>query len=165
MFVFALAVPSFKTKTSCFLSFRFKSACNQPPHHHTRVSHSFCNLQSYTQYIPLSIHQLKEWAGAPAIFVLDCSAAGVLLEFFIEPLSPQDDDGGINPDTPPQRGGGPGGVSSRSDGGAPSENSEKNLLLVKPSWVVWHSTFKRVIYDTKYLVNNTIHKGVLYRQR
>lgn len=58
--------------------------------------------------------------------MLDCSAAGVLLEYFIEPLSPQDDDGGVNPDTPPQRGAG-GGVTARSDGGAPSEKSEKKL--------------------------------------
>lgn len=65
-------------------------------------------LQSYTQYIPLPVQRLKGWAGTPAIFVLDCSAAGVLLKHFVEPpLPPQEgeDDYGINPDTPPQGGG------------------------------------------------------------
>ncbi|CAN0435392.1 unnamed protein product, partial [Hapterophycus canaliculatus] len=45
--------------------------------------------QTYTQYIPLSIHDLKEWAGTPAIFVLDCSAAGILVKHFVEPGVPQ----------------------------------------------------------------------------
>ncbi|CAM9711010.1 unnamed protein product, partial [Ectocarpus fasciculatus] len=52
--------------------------------------------RSITQYIPLSIHDLKDWAGKPSIFVLDCSAAGVLLPHFVEPMTPvppQDEDG------------------------------------------------------------------------
>lgn len=57
--------------------------------------------QSYTQYIPLPVHRLKGWAGTPAIFVLDCSAAGVLLRHFVEPPQEGEDDYGINPDTPP----------------------------------------------------------------
>ncbi|CAN0262743.1 unnamed protein product, partial [Ectocarpus sp. 12 AP-2014] len=38
----------------------------------------------------------KDWAGKPSIFVLDCSAAGVLLPHFEEPTTPvppQDEDG------------------------------------------------------------------------
>ncbi|CAN0446223.1 unnamed protein product, partial [Discosporangium mesarthrocarpum] len=35
--------------------------------------------KSYTQYIPLSVYDLKGWAGTPSIFVLDCSAAGRLM--------------------------------------------------------------------------------------
>ena len=40
-----------------------------------------CN-KSYTQYIPLSMFDLQSWVGAPCIYVLDCSAAGLLLPSF-----------------------------------------------------------------------------------
>jgi regulator-associated protein of mTOR len=33
----------------------------------------------YTQYIPLSVYELQAWLGAPAIYVLDCSAAGLVI--------------------------------------------------------------------------------------
>ena len=33
----------------------------------------------YTQYIPLSIYELQAWLGTPAIYVLDCSAAGLII--------------------------------------------------------------------------------------
>ena len=33
----------------------------------------------YTQYIPLSIYELQAWLGTPAIYVLDCSAAGFII--------------------------------------------------------------------------------------
>jgi hypothetical protein len=33
----------------------------------------------YTQYIPLSIFELQAWLGTPAIYVLDCSAAGLII--------------------------------------------------------------------------------------
>jgi regulator-associated protein of mTOR len=35
--------------------------------------------KSYTQYIPLSIFDLHAWTGTPAIYVLDCSGAGHIL--------------------------------------------------------------------------------------
>ncbi|GLD93241.1 hypothetical protein PINS_up001833 [Pythium insidiosum] len=35
--------------------------------------------KSYTQYIPLLVYDLQSWLGTPAIYVFDCSAAGVLL--------------------------------------------------------------------------------------
>ena len=38
--------------------------------------------KSYTQYIPLSMYDLQTWVGAPCIYVLDCSAAGLLLPSF-----------------------------------------------------------------------------------
>ncbi len=37
---------------------------------------------NYTQYIPLSIYDLQAWVGYPSIYVLDCSAAGILLQHF-----------------------------------------------------------------------------------
>lgn len=41
--------------------------------------------KSYTQYIPLLVYDLQSWVGTPSIYVLDCSAAGVLLSHFTSP--------------------------------------------------------------------------------
>lgn len=38
--------------------------------------------RGHTQYIPLSVLELKSWMGKPSMVVLDCNAAGVLLPFF-----------------------------------------------------------------------------------
>lgn len=96
-------------------------------------SHPQLSLQSYTQYIPLSVHQLKDWAGTPAIFVLDCSAAGILLKHFVEPQPPvEEGDGVVNPDTPPRGdgsgGSGVGGAAAGNVGGPPSGMSESVAL-------------------------------------
>ena len=37
---------------------------------------------SYTQYIPLSVYDLQSWLSAPAIYIFDCSAAGLILNAF-----------------------------------------------------------------------------------
>ena len=39
-------------------------------------------LQSYTQYIPLSVYDLQTWMGSPSIYVYDCSNAGIILNSF-----------------------------------------------------------------------------------
>lgn len=39
-------------------------------------------LQSYTQYIPLSIYDLQTWMGSPSIYVYDCSHAGIIVDLF-----------------------------------------------------------------------------------
>lgn len=41
-------------------------------------------LQSYTQYIPLPIRDLDSWLKTPSIYVFDCSAAGMVVNAFIE---------------------------------------------------------------------------------
>ena len=38
--------------------------------------------KSFTQYIPLSVHDLSLWVGTPAIYVFDCSAAGLVADGF-----------------------------------------------------------------------------------
>ena len=38
--------------------------------------------KSYTQYIPLSVYDLMGWVGSPAIYVLDCPAAGLVAAAF-----------------------------------------------------------------------------------
>jgi hypothetical protein len=43
----------------------------------------FC-LQSFTQYIPLSVYELESWLGNPSIYVFDCSAAGMIVNAFCE---------------------------------------------------------------------------------
>ncbi|KAL5166737.1 Regulatory-associated protein of TOR 1 [Glycine soja] len=40
--------------------------------------------KSYTQYIPLPISELDSWLKTPSIYVIDCSAAGMIVNFFIE---------------------------------------------------------------------------------
>ena len=39
-------------------------------------------MRRYTQYIPLSIYELQSWLGTPSIYVLDCSAAGLIINAF-----------------------------------------------------------------------------------
>ena len=41
-------------------------------------------MQSYTQYIPLRISDLDSWLKTPSIYVFDCSAAGMIVNAFIE---------------------------------------------------------------------------------
>ncbi|ELR12837.1 regulatory-associated protein of mTOR, putative [Acanthamoeba castellanii str. Neff] len=38
--------------------------------------------KNYTQYIPLSIYELQTWMGSPSIYVFDCSAAGLIIQWF-----------------------------------------------------------------------------------
>lgn len=46
-------------------------------------------LQTFTQYIPLSICDLQMWMGVPSIYVFDCSNAGVIVNFLkANPLPP-----------------------------------------------------------------------------
>lgn len=58
----------------------------------TTVVDLFRYLQQYTQYMPLPVHELKDWLGTPTIFVVDCSGAGVLLDHFIPELKPSGDE-------------------------------------------------------------------------
>jgi regulatory associated protein of mTOR len=57
--------------------------------------------RNFTQYIPVSIHDLSSWLGQPAIYVLDCSHAGLILDSLLH-AGPQtystvhgDDPGGV----------------------------------------------------------------------
>ena len=43
----------------------------------------------HTNYIPLSVADLRRWLGRPSVVVLDCSGAGVLLPFFAAPAPPE----------------------------------------------------------------------------
>lgn len=40
--------------------------------------------QDYTQYIPLSIYELQAWVGTPSIYVFDCPAAGLVVQWFLK---------------------------------------------------------------------------------
>ena len=40
--------------------------------------------KSYTQYIPLSVYDLQAWTGNPAIYVFDCSGAGLVVNSFLQ---------------------------------------------------------------------------------
>lgn len=41
--------------------------------------------KNHTEYIPLSVSDLRQWAGSPTICILDCSSAGVLIPFLTAP--------------------------------------------------------------------------------
>ena len=40
--------------------------------------------KTFTQYIPLSLYDLQKWLSSPAIYVFDCSNAGVILNLFVK---------------------------------------------------------------------------------
>mmetsp|Transcript_10736 Transcript_10736/g.37275 ORF Transcript_10736/g.37275 Transcript_10736/m.37275 type:complete len:1349 (-) Transcript_10736:143-4189(-) len=63
--------------------------------------------RSYTQYIPLSVHDLLGWTGAPSIFVLDCSAAGLIVNAFIHILKRRQQEEYTYKDEVPQTNGKP----------------------------------------------------------
>ncbi|KAJ1688768.1 hypothetical protein LUZ63_012923 [Rhynchospora breviuscula] len=56
--------------------------------------------KSYTQYIPLPISDLDSWLKTPSIYVFDCSAAGLILNAFVERLGL---DGGSSSTPSPQK--------------------------------------------------------------
>lgn len=62
----------------------------------------------YTQYIPLSVYELHSWVAAPCIYVLDCSAAGLLLGAFKQLSDP-----GAAAPSPRGPAGGPAGYPPR----------------------------------------------------
>ena len=43
--------------------------------------------KNHTEYIPLPVSDLRQWAGKPTIVILDCSSAGVLIPFLTAPLA------------------------------------------------------------------------------
>ena len=40
--------------------------------------------KNYTFYMPASVLDIKGWFGEPAIYVIDCSGAGIVLPFFVD---------------------------------------------------------------------------------
>ena len=48
--------------------------------------------KNYSYYMPISVYDLRQWLGEPAIFVMDCAGAGGLLPHFEEPMYPTYDD-------------------------------------------------------------------------
>ena len=49
----------------------------------------------YTHYTPVAIYELKNWLGDPSIYVLDCSAAGMLIPHLVDTLNskPEEEEG------------------------------------------------------------------------
>jgi regulator-associated protein of mTOR len=87
--------------------------------------------KSYTQYIPLSIFDLHAWTGTPAIYVLDCSGAGHIVNAFAAYTDSRGgsaaggvEGGGVPPSASASNGGGglgallgpPGGGDARAAG-------------------------------------------------
>ena len=53
----------------------------------------------HTNYIPLSVTDLRRWIGKPSIVVLDCSGAGVLMPFFTTTLHDPTPNAGVSTGT------------------------------------------------------------------
>jgi regulator-associated protein of mTOR len=51
--------------------------------------------KNHTEYIPLSVTDLRQWMGTPTIVVLDCSSAGIVIPFLTTPIQE------TPPNTPP----------------------------------------------------------------
>ncbi|CAM9280365.1 unnamed protein product, partial [Phaeothamnion confervicola] len=88
--------------------------------------------KTYTQYIPLSVHDLKAWVGGPSIYVLDCSAAGILLPHFVQPSWGAAIGGVLGldetpPETPPDDGQGHRHVLGAGAGGGGGSTSQLGL--------------------------------------
>ncbi|CAJ1965648.1 unnamed protein product [Cylindrotheca closterium] len=56
--------------------------------------------KNHTEYIPLSVSDLRQWLGKPTIIILDCSSAGVLLPFLTRPVSENSPPNTPQPGTP-----------------------------------------------------------------
>lgn len=53
--------------------------------------------KDHTEYIPLSVSDLRQWMGKPTIVILDCSSAGILIPFLTSPVTE------TPPNTPPRQ--------------------------------------------------------------
>ncbi|KAF4612399.1 hypothetical protein D9613_004298 [Agrocybe pediades] len=52
----------------------------------------WCFNHDFTQYIPISIGELQNWIGSPGVYIWDCSAAGNLLQNFLNIAKKKDDE-------------------------------------------------------------------------
>jgi len=52
----------------------------------------WCFNHDYTQYIPISIQEVQNWIGSPGVYIWDCSAAGNLLQNFINHATRRDNE-------------------------------------------------------------------------
>ncbi|KAM3574990.1 hypothetical protein VYU27_003116 [Nannochloropsis oceanica] len=99
--------------------------------------------KTYTQYIPLSIYDLRAWVGMPSIYVLDCSGAGILLPHFLQtPVMPASSSsssasrggtaGGLDgpPNAPSSSSTGVGGASSSSSSSTTSH--QRDCIVLAP---------------------------------
>jgi regulator-associated protein of mTOR len=79
----------------------------------------------HTNYIPLSITDLRRWIGKPSIVVLDCSGAGQLMPYFTSPID------GDFPSAPFHR-----GSSATMDNSDPSDPLEPEYQAIRDTIVL-----------------------------
>eukprot|EP00884_Botryococcus_braunii_P022981 jgi/Botrbrau1/9367/Bobra.354_2s0022.1 len=85
--------------------------------------------KSYTQYIPLSIYDLQSWLGLPAIYVFDCSAAGLIVKSFRQ-FADQRAEEEREALAQTQAAGGAHPILNGADGGPSLENPMKEAILL-----------------------------------
>lgn len=94
----------------------------------------------HTNYIPLSVTDLRRWIGRPSIVVLDCSGAGVLMPFFKAVLEGSTSATALDPlpsshPTPPP--GGSGASGSRSGEESYLKGIRDTIVLCPTSQGEW----------------------------
>lgn len=87
----------------------------------------------YTHYTPVAICELRSWLGDPAIYVLDCSAAGLLIPHLVDNMNLKDNDilGYDSPMEAPPLFGNTSSVSFVSNQGTGSDTSSIVLAACK----------------------------------
>jgi hypothetical protein len=86
--------------------------------------------KNHTEYIPLSITDLRQWMGKPSIVILDCSSAGILIPFLTAPISPEGvgvGGDGVNDDLPT--------TAQRTASGGEADQQEQYMETMSSKWV------------------------------
>ena len=86
----------------------------------------------HTNYIPLSVCDLRRWIGKPSIVVLDCSGAGVLMPYFTQPLL-EDNTGGYEGTNAPYNRSSSAITEEPDSGGAEFLKSIRDTIVLCPT--------------------------------
>jgi hypothetical protein len=100
--------------------------------------------KNHTEYIPLSIIDLRQWLGKPSLVVLDCSSAGMLLPFFTTSLN----DG----DSPSESAGDQQQQQNPNDDNDPASRSVRDTIVLCPcsegEWLPMHPDYPADIFTS-----------------
>jgi regulator-associated protein of mTOR len=102
--------------------------------------------KNHTEYIPLSIIDLRQWLENPSLVVLDCSSAGLLLPFFTTPL--HDDSPGGSVGSPGNDFTNSNDTTNMSDANDPASRSVRDTIVLCPwsegEWLPMHPDYPAI---------------------
>jgi WD40 repeat protein len=111
--------------------------------------------KNHTEYIPLSIIDLRQWLGKPSLVVLDCSSAGMLLPFFTTPLhddSPGGSVGSPSNDLNKSRDNMNSSMNMSADDNDPASRSVRDTIVLCPcsegEWLPMHPDYPADIFTS-----------------